>query len=308
MIIQLYQYGPTVAGLLLAFVAWLSIRRRPAVALPRAVRLLTGASLVLAIGLLTAFRAWSTFPAFPAWMPLGGDSFLALRLVSFLLPLALTVVAAVFLITPIPTAGPRGSAALSPRTPLTFTSRRWLGFGIGVTVAVIIAAVLAGLASITDEAGRHVMYEVPASASTRGGTTIYGWWFSVPCLIVVAGLVALTFLGLVLISRPALGTDAACDTAVRTTRVRNLLAVTTGGLLLHLGTVLSSLYATSSMRLGFDAGGAGFVVLGTPFAAIGPALQIGGFVATIVGLALWWFTLLGVVMARTRLPIAPVPA
>ena len=76
----------------------------------------------------------------------------------------------------------------------------------------------------------------------------------------------------------------------------------TGGLLIHLGGVLGSLYGTSILRAGFAAGHVGWVQLGTSFAAIGPALQIASFISVVLGLAQWWFTLLSVVPTRARLP------
>lgn len=296
-VLYLYQFGPAIGGLLLAVVATL-LGRRAAVRLPRSVQLTTGIGMVIAIASMVAFRGWDLVPD---WLvPPGIDGFLVAWLLMFIVPLVLTVLALLVVILPIPTPGPRGSAELVPRTPFSFAPRRWLGIGLGTVLAVVVVAVLAGLASITDDAGRHVMYEVPASASTRGGTSIYGWWYSVPCMIAVVVLVVLVFAGLVLTSRPSLAADAEQDARVRTVRVRNILAVLTGGLLVHLGVVLNSLYGTSSMRLGFEAGPAGFVELGTSFAAIGPALRVAGFAAVVLGYALWWFVLLSAVTVPKR--------
>jgi hypothetical protein len=297
MIILLLQYGPAAIGLLLALGA-LFVHRRSRANLPLAARISTAVGMVIALGCMIAFTVWSVFPA---WVPpLGDDGFLILQLARYLFPLILCAVALVFLIVPVPSRGPRGSAELAPRTFTTFASRRWLGSAAGVIVAIATLSVLAGLASSPDDAGRYVMFEVQASSSASAGTTMYGWWFSLPCLTLVALIVTITLFDLVVISRPALDHDTESDTSTRTARVRNVLAVSTGGLLLHLGAVLQSLYGTSTLHMGLEAGQAGWVELGTSFAAIGPVLLVASFVSVILGMAMWWSTLLTVVPARAR--------
>ncbi|WP_159500546.1 hypothetical protein [Microbacterium sp. 18062] len=300
--IYLYQYGPAAVGLLVALgVAF--VRRRLRVPLPKGARLATAIGVTIALGCLIAFSTWS---AFSTWVPsFGEDTFLVLMRAGYLAPLVLSAVALLFLVVPVPTSGPPGSAALAPRTVLTFASRRWLAATAGAVVAIVAIALLAGLGSSPDQAGRYVLYEVRPSSNTSASTTIYGWWFSLPSLIAVAIVVAIALLGMVVISRPALAADAQHDTAIRKARVRNILAVSTGGILLHLGTVLRSLYGASTLRAGFPAGQAGWVELGTSFAAIGPALLVTSFVTGILGIAMWWYVLLSVLPVRTRQPSEP---
>ena len=121
-------------------------------------------------------------------------------------------------------------------------------------------------------------------------------------------LLALTFVGLSVMSRPALALDGGADTALRAARVRNILAATTGGLLLHLSAILQSLASTSSLRSGFTAGAAGWVDQGTSFAALGPALSLAALLTLILGLALWFSVLLRTLPARTCQLIPSVPA
>lgn len=293
MVIYLYQFGPAVVALLIALGATF-IHRRSREVLPNPVRQWTSVGMILALGLMITFTAWSVFPW---WMPpFSEDTVPFLQLARYLAPLVLTVIALLFLIVPVPVAGPRGTAALAPRTLMTFTSRGWLGSSVGVMAVVFSIAFLAGLASSPDERGRHVMFVVRSSANSSASTTIYGWWFSTPCLIMIAVIAMTVLLGLIVISRPALAVNSQRDTAVRVARIVNVLSVSTGGLLLHLSVVLQSLSNTSSLR----SGQAGWFELGTSFAALGPALQLASLLSFIIGMAMWWSTLLTVLPARTR--------
>ena len=247
--------------------------------------------MIITIGIMVTFTAWSVFPW---WLPpFTEDSFLYLHLARYAAPLVLSAVALVFLIVPVPAPGPSGTAALAPRTLMTFTSRAWLGSAAGTMAGAVAIAIFAGLASSPDESGRHVMFVVRASASTSASTTTYGWWFSIPCLIMVAAVAVMVLAGLLVISRPALAADSQRDTAVRAARIRNILSVSTGGLLLHLSAVLQSLANTSSLSLTH----AGWYELGTSFAALGPALGLVSLLSFILGMAMWWSTLL------TALPV-----
>lgn len=305
LLIQFIQYGPATVGLLVALVA-LFLGRRGHVDLPRPVRLRTAIGMAIALALMVGYTAWSVWPTWVA--PLGEDAFLIMQLARHLAPLVLCVVALAFLIAPRPAPGPPGAAALEPRTILTFASRPWL-WTVGVAVAVsVVLALLAGFASHADDAGRYVNFEVRLSASTSAGSTIYGWWFSVPCLLAIALILAITLLALHLISRPAPGADAEGDAAERSARIRSVLRVATGGLLLHIGTVLQSLASAASLRGGFEGGAIGWIEISPSFAALGPALYWSAAIAVVAGFTMWWFTLASVVLVRSRRLTAPVPA
>jgi uncharacterized membrane protein len=294
------QYGPPLAGLIVALGVWL-IRRRSYLGLPKTARLPTVVGMGLALGLMITFNHWIN--PLREITPLGEAGFNSLRLVGFILPLALSTVALLFLISPIRTPSPQGSAELAPRTIVSFAPQSWLVTATGVSVTVAAVSVLAGLASSPDDDGRYVMFHFEASAGgAAAGATTYGWWFSFPCLVLIAVILALTLLELFVISRAPFAIDHDRDIATRTARVRNILAVTTGGLLLHLGWVLQPLHAASTLRLGLSGGRAGWIELGTSFAAMGPALQMGSYIAVILGFAMWWGVLLSAAPAPIRQP------
>jgi uncharacterized membrane protein len=183
---------------------------------------------------------------------------------------------------------------------MTFTSRRWLIGTAIVALLAVVVAVVAGAASTTDEAGRHVMFELPISENTTASTTIYGWWYSLPCLAVLLLLLLLTALVLRGISLPPLSADRATDSTQRATRTRNVLAALSGGLLLHLGVVLVSLYGTSTMRTELSAGASGQVQFGTSFAALGSLFQVSGYACFVLAFALWGSVLLSTLSASSR--------
>ncbi|WP_449372768.1 hypothetical protein [Arthrobacter psychrolactophilus] len=252
----------------------------------------------MSLGFMVIFTAWSFMPW---WMPrYSEDMWLLLSLARYLVPLLLCVVSLIFLIVPAPAPGPIGTAALAPRTLMTFTSRARLSAVAVVVIVAVVLAILAGLASSPDENGRHVVYQVQTSSNSSASTTIYGWWFSVPCLIVLAVIVMTVIVGLRVISRPALATDRSADSAMMTVRVRNILMVSAGGVLLHVSSILRSLFSTSSLRVGMTAGPAGWIDLGTSFAAIGPALQLAASLAYFIGIGMWGFVFLSTLPIGTR--------
>lgn len=296
----LVQYGPACVGLLLAF-TFLLVKRSKRAELPRQVRLLTGVSLAIATGcyvIMYATRSWPGWQV-PLPIPEGPDQPLYVLAFIFALPLALTIIVLVFLIFPMPRSKPSGTASLAPRGLRTFTSR-----GQRLTVAVLasctlVIAVLAGLASSPDEQGRHTMYYVSPSAVISGGTGIYGWWFSVPCMILIAVLVAVTYWSISAITSPALSIETEIDSAVRTQRVKNILVVSSGGLLLHLANVLSSLTGTASLRTMFNGGDLGTLSFAPAFAALKPALFTASQACLVLGLACWWTVILSTLLAKS---------
>jgi hypothetical protein len=274
-------YGPLVISLLLAGLA-AGATWRAALSVPISVRIITGAAMVLALGTVIARWIWSFSPF---WIPdfSGPDADLLLTLTSLLLPLMVGTIAVILQMLPPPQSGPRGTAALTPRNLLTYAPRGWLWILGSLLALVMLVSVLAGLLSTTDDWGRHVMYEVLASNTTSAGTRIYGWWFSMRCLVALAALVATLLAGLAVLARPAVGIDAA-----------------TGAVLLHFHAVLGSLAGTSSLTLGFDSGATGWVSLGSSFAALGPVLQVASWIALTAGLTTWWYVLFSIAPVRSR--------
>lgn len=293
-------YGPLIVSLLVAAL-FAGATRHSSASLPTLVRVTTGVGSAAAIGLVLVQDAWWSTPwLFPIPFPdLGRDTPLVFAMIRLMLPLIACSIALIIIAVPPPKPGPRGSAALAPRNPLTYTPTSWLWALTVTTVALAVVSVLAGLLSSTDEFGRHTMYEVEANDSSAA-TTIYGWWFSAWALIGVVIVFAIAFANLLMISRPTLGVDHESDTLTRRTRSRNVLVVTTGGILLHFSAVLTSLAGTSSLALSFQAGSAGMITLGTSFAALGPVLGVVGWLAFAAGLTMWWFVLFSIVPLHSR--------
>lgn len=216
----------------------------------------------------------------------------------FGLPLVLGVLGLVIVAFPFSARRTGGAADLAPRTPFSFARGGWF-----VTPAIVLAAILAltiaaGLASERDTStGRYDAYTVAIGGETSMGTTIYGWFYSVPCLIAIGVLIAAAGVDLVLIARPALARDRDHDIRRRTTRTRTVLTLATGALLLHLGLVLDSLAGTATLRGRFSTS-VGPLDSWTPFAALEPALSTTSGLATALGFACWFAVLLSGVPAR----------
>lgn len=296
----LIQYGPAAAGLVIVLV-FLLFNRTKQMSLPRPVRLMTG----LGLGLVTIYYvASSASGVWPGWklplpIPSGPDEFLYSHGFSYALPLALTIVVLIFLIFPVPASGASGTATLAPRGFNTFASRRWVTTVAVLVFGSLLTAVLAGLASSPDEQGRYVHYILKTSDITYGTTTFYGWWFSVPCLFLIAIITAVAFWGISAISRPALAMNAERDTRERTVRVRNILIVISGGLLLHLAAVLIAIATTAGLSAGVNSGDQGMFYFITSFAALRPSLVVAGYACMVLGLAFWWLIILSAATTKT---------
>lgn len=207
----------------------------------------------------------------------------------FAAPLAAGLVAVAAQAVPAPSTPASGQAALTRRTPFAFTSRRWL-IVTGALVAVsALSAVVGGLASQPDEDGNYTMWLQDAGLGTIG-TLIYGWHYSIPNLLLLLLLAAVTLITLALIARPPIANDAAGDLEKRRLRSRNVLASCCGALMLHLGAVFTFFAFTANLNTGTPVGDA-VIPLYPPFAALAPVLIIVGIAGITAGLTTW-FTLL----------------
>lgn len=225
--------------------------------------------------------------------------------VRFALPLLLGICAVIVLAFPLPAHTARGAADLSRRTLFSFGHRRWFG-GVSVIVGAIIAVtVWAGMVSVPDEEGLWRLLVVDTGIGASFGTTMYGWYYSLPALALLAVLLAVALAELWLIARPAIGANQGDDVRMRRLRTRNILAVVSGSLLIHLGTVLSSLAGTAAMHGGTSVGEYGFATFGTSFAALQPVLQVAGLAVAALGYAFWTVVLLSSIPAgRTARALA----
>lgn len=223
------------------------------------------------------------------------------------LPLILGIIGIVLLSLPARSAQMSASAQLTPRTVRTFLRLRGpivLALLVALTLTLTVAA---GAASETDDLGRHTLFTITLGTSgTSASTGIYGWYHSLPSLALLAALVVVAVLAWLRIPRPPWGEDIAHDTAVRRTRADNISRLACGAVLLHLAVVLHSLRGTASVMLSAPANDLGMISLGTPFAAMEPALFVAATVATVAGLALWLLTALSGIPLGARRQ-APVP-
>lgn len=219
----------------------------------------------------------------------------------FVWPVVLGLVAMALLLLPLPVRRANGAAEVSRRTIWTFASTRiliWLGVLLAVTVALTLAA---GIASALDEQGHYRMFFVENGDITIG-TAIYGWYYSVPALILLGVTCLFVLFALALIARPplALEQNRERDLRLRRLRTRNVLLAALGGVSTHLGAVLTSLSITSTARGSVPAGAGGLTNVGTPFAALTTALAIAGACLLTVGLTAWLTVLLSMIPVPRR--------
>lgn len=293
--------GPVIAGIILAVAWWLIWGRRNA---PPATGV--GASF-LAAGLLlvlggAATRLMGLAPLLPIDMPSEvWDWYWDYR---FTTPMLLGILGMVVLAFPVRARNGKGAASLAPRTPLSFARRRWFATPAVVLALILIATVAAGGASQPDPAtGNYTMYFVDLGGQMGMGTSIYGWFYSTPSLIVMGAMIAVAIFDLFLIARPALGVSFEGDAQIRTLRTRNVLAVGTGAFLIHLGAILGSLAGTASLRAGFGVS-EGYVTFWTTFAALEPVLSGASHIAAALGVAFWVTVGLTALPSPRRAPAA----
>jgi hypothetical protein len=289
-------WGSVLAGVVLALLWWL-IRGR-------STRLMGGsvAAFTLAAGLLLVLGAVA-----PRTL---GLPFLRLDIplefwrwytdYRFIFPLVLGILGTVLLAFPVRARKGRGVADLTPRTPLSFARGQWFGVPAAVLAITLVLTVAAGAASQPDpETGHYTMYVVDLGSERTMGTTIYGWFSSVPALILTTVMIVVAALVLFLIARPPLGESQEQDIQLRIIRSHNVFTVVTGALLLHLGLILGSLAGTASLRGEFPAA-EGTASSWTEFAALEPALRIASEVAAGLGIAFWLAIALSGIPSRGR--------
>ncbi|HEV7950120.1 MAG TPA: hypothetical protein VGP24_10160, partial [Glaciihabitans sp.] len=217
-------------------------------------------------------------------------------------PLVLGIIGMVLLAFPIRARSGRGSAELTRRTPLSFAKGLWIATPVVVVALILVVTVTAGAASRPDpESGHYTMYFVDLGGERGMGTNIYGWFNSIPCLILIGVMISIAIINLFLIARPALDQDHFRDAAVRTVRTRNVLMVGTGALLMHLGLIFGSLAGTASIRSSF-ATSEGPVAFWTTFAALGPWLSAASSVSAALGFALWTTVALSAIPSKRLAP------
>ncbi|GEK86620.1 hypothetical protein GCM10007198_06150 [Microbacterium aerolatum] len=162
---------------------------------------------------------------------------------------------------------------------------------------IVILSVAAGGASSPDKDGRYRLFAMDSGAAEIR-ILIYGWYYSLPSLIALALFAGTALLALSVIARPPLAADTPHDTAVRQERSRNVMGLLIGGLLLHLGAVLSFLGYTGTSSVGVFQG-EDIIPIIAPFSAFGPLLWILGGAASALGFACWF----EIVLSNVRRPV-----
>lgn len=290
-----FSFRSIIIGLAIAVVWWLARGRtgRLPTGLTAAVTV-TAASLALAclIYLNAAIGFMTLRPPLSEHLPLWVFE------MRVLWALAIGILAVALLAIPIGAHTPRGHASLTRRTPFSFGLRWWFAGVTTIVGTIVTISVLAGMASEPDEEGLWRNYTVDAGSSISFGTRIYGWYYSVPALMLLAALIAVTIVALWLIARPSLSTNPDDDVRMRHLRTRNILAIASGALLVHLGSIFTSLSNTASLRGGAAIGENGWGSWTTPFAAMQPALLYVGLGIGALGYALWFGVLLSAALTR----------
>lgn len=277
------------AGIVLGALAW-AVRRRGLPALK------AGGAVTAAVagGAVVLPAAYSVLGAVPLWVEAPRELWSVAFGARYALPLVLGLAALVALGAVRPYRAPSTGASLAPRTWRTFLDARWLA--ARVIGLVLVPTLAAGMASGPDENGEYTLYVVDVGSGTLG-TGIYGWHHSALPLVLLMPLGAATWWALSRIARPPLAEAEPADTAKRRRRSANVARVALGALLLHLGTILTSLANTSRLSGTFSGGDRGWFSISTPFAALSGALDVLSAVAACAGCALWVFTALTAVPA-----------
>jgi hypothetical protein len=213
------------------------------------------------------------------------------------LPLAAGLIALIILMIPPRSSHRAGFADVTRRTVLTFVRARWIITVVVLAAVVIVTSIAAGVGSVRDDDGHYTMLWVDAGVG-RVGTTMYGWFYSVPALIALALLLVATWIGWMLVARPPWSDDPAGDLSVRRTRSDNIGRAASGAVTLHLGYIFQSLSGTGSLWGAVSASRGVTVFVGSPIAGIASVLHWASLVAVAVGLALWLTIALTAVPAR----------
>ncbi|GAA4418249.1 hypothetical protein GCM10023169_07590 [Georgenia halophila] len=287
-------FGPALLGLLAALAVWAVRARfrssRPVV--PGGVRGWTLAGVLLGVGIVLLQRALY-LPGAPLMRAVAGP--VEHWFVIFTTPLVAGLAAVALLALPVVRRSGAGSADLARRTLTSFGARWWFVTLAALVAVMTLVTVMAGSVSSPDEQGRYTRYLVDVGPAGIW-TSIYGWHYSVPCLVLTALLVSTALIGIQLAARPPMTPDRENDVANRRWRTRNIMAVTSGALLLHLAAVLRSL-AGAAFTHGGVSTEQGWFRIGSTFAALEQPLWVAETIAELVGWLLWFTVLLAAVTA-----------
>jgi len=289
-------FGPTAAGLvgaLIARILWLRDLPRN----DRAVTTMTvlaGAVPVIAFIVLRLISWWSSPPA-------AADDIYELERFRAVLPLALGSIAVVLLAVRFPRGARSTSADISPRTLRTFLGGWWVAGVLAVGALVLALTIALGVPSRLDGAGRYTQrWETIGTNGARSGFGTYGWYYSVPAMIALVLLLAVTAIAWWSIPRPAWDAPAERDAALRRLRAENVGRTALGAMLVHLGFVLSQLRGAATTAAELLSPHEGTVTIPSPLAAMESIFAWAAPVAEAVGLSLWILIALSAIPTPAR--------
>jgi hypothetical protein len=177
---------------------------------------------------------------------------------------------------------------LAPRSVWSFGSSWWFAGLFTLAGLLLSTVILAGLASSTDDEGRHTLIVLDIG-NAQAATVFFGWAFGVPVLIGLAALLALVFGALWVVARPAVPADPRVrdlEVAVRRNQARTVLAIASGATAFTLGAALLFIGRSSALAASFSGPEGGRIELVTSFAALGTPFMILGLVLQGLGVAL----------------------
>ncbi|WP_104191257.1 hypothetical protein [Cryobacterium sp. Y82] len=290
--------GPVVAGIILALAWWAFLGRKRQQRGGGVSAFSMAAGLLLGVGGVFVLLFGS--PLLPFQLP--REYWYWYQEYRFTAPLLLGILGMVLLAFPVQSRSGRGTADLIPRTPLSFARGWWFVAPALLLALILTVTVTAGVASQPDPStGRYTMYLVDLGGERQMGASIYGWYNSIPSLILMAVMLIFAIVNLVLIARPALVHDREEDVRIRIFRTRNVLAIGTSALLTHLGFILGSLAGTASIRSSFRTS-EGSVTFWTTFAGLQPIFVGASAVAAALGFALCVAVALAAIPSRRWAP------
>ena len=181
----------------------------------------------------------------------------------------------------------RRVASLTPRYPWSLGPRWSYLLPLGSAIAVIVFAILAGLASSPSDDGhyRSISFDFGDYSSSAGPYP--GWYYGVPLIAMTVALLATTVLALWRISaapRPAVAALRAPDSALRILAIRTVMRLGSGALFGYAGGVLgfAGLTTGNAARI---LTAEGQITL-QPAGALGTIELVAGVLATLVGASL----------------------
>ncbi|NYF16516.1 hypothetical protein HDC37_001341 [Microbacterium sp. AK009] len=297
-------FGSLVVGAGAALV-WFAVRGRREGLSGGVVRGVTAGVGILGLAAYVCTLLLSVPFLFPAGLTIPYELVVGYSEFRFVAPLVVGVVLVAVLALPWSKRRTAGVAELSRRGVFSFSQGRWFIAPLMILGLIILLTIPAGLASRPDEVtGRYTAYVIELGGENSVGSGIYGWFYSVPALVALVSLLAITVGVLAAIARPRLGTDPSEESRTRRLRSRNVVAATTAALSLHLAVIFQSLAGTASLRGSFSSS-IGTYSVWTPFAALEAALSIGSYVAAALGVGLWTAVALSALPTRR---IVPAPA